>query len=204
VAQFAFARGNGLYRAAGGTKSSSDFALAYRFLAFADSVRPSAQSRFLTGATALGLAQTALTEATAPALAANKPQACTLARLGSAMIPVARTEIEAGAEVMPDAVKQSLDYLSQIEPYAGKELAAYCPAEPAGVGATETAPLPAAAAGTAGASSPPGSRVADPRPPAAGDPRPVATDTKPASPAPDPAHPSPEHPRRNARGPGGH
>lgn len=142
VAQFAFARGNTLYRAAGGTKSSSDFALAYRFLAFADTLRPSAQTRFLTGAAALGLAQTALTEATAPALAADRTQSCSLARLGSGMIPVARAGIEAGTEVMPDAVKQSLDYLTQLEPYAGKEIAAYCP--PAPVGATGASASPGA------------------------------------------------------------
>lgn len=138
VAQFAFARGNALYRAAGGTKSSADFALALRFLTFADSVRPSAQSRFLVGAAALGLAQAALTEATSPALATDRPRSCALARLGADMLPIARAGIEAGADVMPDAVKQSLDYLGQLEPYAGKELGAYCQGLDATVGATTT------------------------------------------------------------------
>jgi predicted Zn-dependent protease len=123
VAQFAFARGNALYRAANGTKASADYALALRFLAFADSVRSSPQTRFLVGAAALGVAQRALTEATLDKVRANS---CSLARLGAEMIPLARTEIEAGQEVMPDAARQSLDYLTQIEPYAGKQLTAYC------------------------------------------------------------------------------
>jgi hypothetical protein len=42
---------------------------------------------------------------------------------------VARSGIEAGQEVMPDAAKQSLDYLTQIEPFAGKQIAAYCGAQ---------------------------------------------------------------------------
>jgi len=126
VAQFAFARGNALYRAANGTKTSTDFALALRFLSFADSVRSSTQSRFLVGAAALGVAQRALTEAPADK---DKAHSCELAKLGSEMIPLARSGIEEGQEVMPDAAKQSLDYLTQIEPYAGKQLAAYCTAE---------------------------------------------------------------------------
>ncbi|HUR28013.1 MAG TPA: hypothetical protein VM509_07495 [Planctomycetota bacterium] len=126
VAQFAFARGNALYRAANGTKTSSDFALALRFLAFADSVRSSSQSRFLVGAAALGVAQRALTEAPADK---DRAHSCALAQLGSEMIPVARSGIEAGQDVMPDAARQSLDYLTQIEPFAGKQIAAYCGAQ---------------------------------------------------------------------------
>ena len=126
VAQFAFARGNALYRAANGTKSSTDFALALRFLSFADSVRSSMQSRFLVGAAALGVAQRALTEAPSDK---DKAHSCELARLGSEMIPVARSGLEEGQQAMPEAAKQSLDYLTQIEPYAGKQLAAYCTAE---------------------------------------------------------------------------
>lgn len=123
VAQFAFARGNALYRAANGTKSSSDFALALRFLAFADSVKVTPQSRFLVGAAALGVAQRALTEAPGDK---DRAHSCQLAQLGSQMIPLARSGIEAGQEVMPDAAKQSLDYLTQIEPYAGKQVALFC------------------------------------------------------------------------------
>jgi len=123
VAQFAFARGNALYRAANGTRASADFALALRFLAFADSLRVTPQTRFLVGAAALGVAQRALTEAPTDK---DKAHSCELAQLGSQMIPLARSGIEAGQEVMPDAAKQSLDYLTQIEPYAGKQVALFC------------------------------------------------------------------------------
>jgi tetratricopeptide (TPR) repeat protein len=123
VAQFALSKGNTLYRAANGTHMSTDFGLALRFLAFADSVRPSVQSTFLMGATALGLAQAALTEA--PKLA-DKVEACRLARLSGDMVPVARNGLQAGQSAYGDAAKQSLDYLTQLEPYVGPQVTAFC------------------------------------------------------------------------------
>jgi tetratricopeptide (TPR) repeat protein len=123
VAQFALSKGNALYRAANGTHVSSDFGVALRFLAFADSVKPSVQSTFLMGATALGLAQAALTEA--PKLA-DKVESCRLARLGSDMVPIARNGLQAGQDAYGDAAKQSLDYLTQLEPYVGPQLTAFC------------------------------------------------------------------------------
>ena len=123
VAQFALSKGNTLYRAANGTHMSADFGLALRFLAFADSVKPSVQSTFLMGATALGLAQAALTEA--PKLA-DKVEACRLARLSGDMVPVARNGLQAGQSAYGDAAKQSLDYLTQLEPYVGPQVTAFC------------------------------------------------------------------------------
>jgi tetratricopeptide (TPR) repeat protein len=123
VAQFALAKGNTFYRAANATHVSADFSLALRFLAFADTVRSSVQSRFLIGAAALGISQSALTESTK---AADKAESCRLARLGADMIPVARNGLTAGIDLYGDAAKQSLDYLSQIEPVVSPQLVAYC------------------------------------------------------------------------------
>jgi tetratricopeptide (TPR) repeat protein len=125
VAQFALAKGNALYRAANGTHLSGDFGLALRFLAFSDSVRPSVQANFLKGATALGLAQAALTEA--PKLT-DKVESCRLAKLSGDMVPVARAGLQAGAEAYGDAAKQSLDYLAQLEPYVAPQVTAFCAA----------------------------------------------------------------------------
>jgi tetratricopeptide (TPR) repeat protein len=127
VAQFALAKGNALYRAANGTHSSTDFGLALHFLALADTLRSSVQSKFLVGAAALGLSQAALTEA--PKLA-DKVESCRLARLGADMIPVARSGLQAGADMYGDAAKQSLDYLAQLDPFVTQQLAAFCGAGP--------------------------------------------------------------------------
>jgi tetratricopeptide (TPR) repeat protein len=124
LAQFAFARGNTLYRAAQATKSSADHALALRFLALADSVRPSAQSRLLLGMTALGLAQAALAEAFASTDAAKR---CMLARQASSVLPVARASLEFGRDVSAEAVEQGVAYIGQLEPYTATAIQASCP-----------------------------------------------------------------------------
>jgi tetratricopeptide (TPR) repeat protein len=127
VAQFALSKGNTFYRAANGTKSSGDFSLAMRFISFADSVRSSQQSKFLIGATAFGIAQSALTEATK---IKDKAESCRLAKLGAEMVPVARMGLKAGEEMFAEAAKQSLDYLDQLDPYVAQELTAYCSEKP--------------------------------------------------------------------------
>ena len=132
VAQFALGKGNTLYRAANGTKSSADFRLASRFLAFADSLRSLPTSRFLLGAAALGVVQTMLTEA--PKLG-DKVRGCEFARSASEMLPVARAGLEAGREIAAEAAQQSLEYLTQLEPYAKQQMTAFCDADANG-GAT--------------------------------------------------------------------
>lgn len=127
VAQFALSKGNTFYRAANGTKLSTDFSLALRFIAFADSVRSTQQSKFLIGATAFGIAQSALTEATK---VKDKAESCRLAKLGAEMVPIARAGLHAGEEMFAEAAKQSLEYLDQLDPYVAQELAAYCTDKP--------------------------------------------------------------------------
>jgi tetratricopeptide (TPR) repeat protein len=130
VAQFALSKGNTFYRAANGTKSSADFSLAMRFIAFSDSVRSSQQSKFLIGATAFGIAQSALTEATK---VKDKTESCRLAKLGAEMVPIARTGLKAGEETFAEAAKQSLGFLDQLDPYVSQELTAYCGDKPPAV-----------------------------------------------------------------------
>lgn len=124
VAQFALSKGNTLYRAANGTKTSADFGASLRMLEFADSVRSSEQSRFLIGAAALGLAQTALAES---AKLTDKTESCRLARMARELIPVARTGLQAGETTFAEAAKQSLDFLVQLDPYAEQQAKAACP-----------------------------------------------------------------------------
>jgi hypothetical protein len=125
VAGFALSKGNTLYRAANGTRTSNDYTLALRYVAFADSVRPSTQSRFLVGAAALGLAQSAIAEA--PKVT-DKAESCRLAKLGGEMVPVARAGLQAGQEMMPEVAKTSLDFLETLDPYVTQQIAAFCSA----------------------------------------------------------------------------
>lgn len=129
LAQFALSKGNTLLRTANGTKSLADFVVAMRYLAFADSLRPTPQTKFLLGVSAVSVAQTALMEAPN---AKEKEQRCTMAQLGAETLPIARVGLDGGNEVMPDAAKQYRDYLDLISPYAEKQISAFCtpPKEP--------------------------------------------------------------------------
>ncbi len=124
VAGFALARGNALYRTASGTHTSTGFTTALRYLGFADTLRVSPQSRFLVGAAALGVVQTALAEA--PKLA-DRGRSCALARRSSELTPIARAGLSDGKEVAPEGARDFLEYLGPLEPYVTRETAAFCP-----------------------------------------------------------------------------
>jgi tetratricopeptide (TPR) repeat protein len=123
VALFALAKGNTLYQTAAGTKSSADFSTALRMLAFADSVRSSEQTRFLTGAAALAVAQTALQESMK---LSDKTESCRLVRTATDVLPIARSGLHAGETSYADLAKQSLDNLESIDPYAQQRLKVVC------------------------------------------------------------------------------
>jgi tetratricopeptide (TPR) repeat protein len=123
VAAFALSKGNTLFRAANGTELRADFQLSMRFFSLADSLNPTPQSKFLLGASALKVAQTALTEAPKLTL---KEESCALSRMGQDTIPLARASLEAGSDISPEAIKQFLTYLDEIAPYAEKQIAAFC------------------------------------------------------------------------------
>jgi tetratricopeptide (TPR) repeat protein len=128
VAQFALSKGNTLLRAANGTESRADFQLAMRYLALADSLKPTPQTKFVLGAAALKVAQSALTDA--PKLTVRE-ESCAISRLGFDTIPLARASLEAGHEVSAEATRQFMEYLDQIAPYADKQVAAFCSPLPA-------------------------------------------------------------------------
>lgn len=131
LAQFALSKGNALLRTANGTKSLADFLVSMRYLAFADSLRPTPQTKFLLGVSAVSVAQTALMEA--PNVK-EMEQRCSMAQVGADALPIARVGLDGGNEVMPDAAKQYRDYLDLISPYAEKQISAFCapPREPGG------------------------------------------------------------------------
>ena len=129
LAQFALSKGNTLLRTANESKSLADFLVAMRYLAFADSLRPTPQTKFLLGVSAVSVAQTALMEA--PNVK-EKEQRCSMAQIGAESLPIARAGLDGGVDVMPDAAKQYRDYLDLISPYAEKQISAFCtpPKEP--------------------------------------------------------------------------
>jgi hypothetical protein len=94
-----------------------------RFISLADSLKSTAQTKFLLGAVALRVAQTALTDAPKIAL---KEESCAVSRIGLDTIPIARANLLASQDVSPDAIRNFLEYLDEIAPYADKQIAAFC------------------------------------------------------------------------------
>jgi tetratricopeptide (TPR) repeat protein len=119
VAQFALARGNALYKAATGTQKREDFQTAIKFLALAELIRPSAQAKFLLGASALSVSQSAANEAPAT-------KSCDLSKLADASLTEAEINLVSGGSVAPDAAKTYLDYVAKLRPYIADQLKTFC------------------------------------------------------------------------------
>jgi tetratricopeptide (TPR) repeat protein len=119
VAQFALARGNTLFKSAGTTQKREDFQRAMKFLALAVRIRPSPEAKFLVGASALSIGQSAATEA-APA------KSCDLTKLADSSLTEAEINLVSGGSAAPDAAKQYLEYVAKLRPYVAEELKNFC------------------------------------------------------------------------------
>ena len=123
VAQFALAKGNTLLRAADATRRGDAFRLALGFLTLADSLNPTIQSSFLIGTAALGAASASITEA---ATVKRDGGGCEMMRASAPMLALARTALDSGREVAPDAVQQYLAYLGQLDAFVEGQLGMPC------------------------------------------------------------------------------
>jgi tetratricopeptide (TPR) repeat protein len=119
VAQFALARGNALYKVATGTQKREDYQLAVKFLTLAAKIRPSPEAKFLLGASALSIGQSAANEAPAA-------KSCDLSKLADSSLTEAEINLASGGSVAPDAAKTYLDYVAKLRPYVADQVKAYC------------------------------------------------------------------------------
>ncbi|MEO7085584.1 MAG: hypothetical protein ABI442_05160 [Gemmatimonadaceae bacterium] len=119
VAQFALARGNALYKAATGTQKREDFQRAVKFLTLAAQIRPSPEAKFLLGASALSIGQSAATEA-------PTAKSCDLSRLADASLTEAEINLVGGGSVAPDAAKTYLEYVAKLRPYVADQVKSFC------------------------------------------------------------------------------
>jgi tetratricopeptide (TPR) repeat protein len=119
VAQFALARGNALYKAAAASQKRDDFQRAMRFLALAAQLAPSAEAKFLLGASALSISQSAATEA-------PQSKSCDLSKLADSSLTEAEINLVGGGSAAPDVAKTYLDYVAKLRPYVADQLKSYC------------------------------------------------------------------------------
>jgi tetratricopeptide (TPR) repeat protein len=123
VGAFALARGNALYKAATATQKRDDYQRAMRFLTLATRITPTPQAKFLLGASALSVSQSAATDAPAS-------KSCDLSRLADSTLTEAEINLVSGGSAAPDAAKQYLDYVAKLRPYVADQLKTFCPPPP--------------------------------------------------------------------------
>jgi tetratricopeptide (TPR) repeat protein len=119
VAQFALARGNALYKGATASQKRDDFQRAMRFLSLAVRLAPTPEAKFLLGASALSVSQSAASEAPAS-------KSCDLSKLADSSLTEAEVNLISGGSAAPDAAKQYLDYVAKLRPYVSDQVKSFC------------------------------------------------------------------------------
>ena len=119
VMLFRLARGNALYKSANATQKRDDFQRAMRFLALAARTGPTAEAKFLLGASGLTVSLSASTEA-------RTTKSCELSKLADSTLTDAEINLVGGGAVAPDAAKQYLDYVAKLRPYVLDQVKRFC------------------------------------------------------------------------------
>lgn len=121
IAQYALGQGNDAYKAANASKDRADFQRAIKLLQLSDRVQPSTDAKFLTGAAAFSIAQSAATDA-------NAQKSCTLAQTAHDALNLAATGLQAGAtdDKYKAAAAQYLTYVPQFRPAIDAQVKKFC------------------------------------------------------------------------------
>ncbi|MGI8619805.1 MAG: tetratricopeptide repeat protein [Gemmatimonadaceae bacterium] len=119
IAQLALQQGNNAYRAGNSSRNRADFQRAVRFLELSNRLSPSNAARFLLGAAAFSIGQSATTDA-------SQSRSCDLARLAQSSFTTARVNIPAGREEFPEPTAQLLAALPQFETPVAQMVRQYC------------------------------------------------------------------------------
>lgn len=119
LGQFATSLANTAYRAANGTKARPDFLKAMAIAQFADSLAPGDTPKFLTGASAVSAAVSALQEA-------SQTKKCEPAKQSADLFEIAQVNVPAGGKVNAQAAGQLMQIVQQYGPTAQKLKAQLC------------------------------------------------------------------------------
>jgi tetratricopeptide (TPR) repeat protein len=119
LAQVALKAGSDAYKAGNASKSRPDLQRAVQFLTLSDQLQPSADAKFLAGASAFLIGQSAVTEA-------QSTKSCTLARLAKESFGTAQENVPAGLQSYADAAKQLLTAIPQFTPAVDDQIRRFC------------------------------------------------------------------------------
>ena len=119
LSQFALKAGSDAYKAGQASKDIADFQRAIRFLQLSDQLQSSADAKFLLGASAFSVGQTAT-------ITANEKRSCDLARTARDAFNLASMNLPAGGQKYPNEAAQLLTAIPQFTPAVENEVKRFC------------------------------------------------------------------------------
>jgi predicted Zn-dependent protease len=119
LSQLALQQGSNAYKAGQGSKDRADFQRAIKFLQLSDQLQTSADAKFLLGASAFSLGQSATIDA-------NEKKSCDLARIARDAFNLAQMNLPAGGQKYPNEAAQLLTAIPQFTPAVDNEVKRFC------------------------------------------------------------------------------
>lgn len=119
LSQIALKAGSDAYKAGQGSKDRADFQRAIRFLQLSDQLQSSADAKFLLGASAFSLGQSATIDA-------NEKKSCDLARIARDAFNLASMNLPAGGQKYPTEAAQLMTAIPQFTPAVDNEVKRFC------------------------------------------------------------------------------
>ena len=119
LSQIALKTGSDAYKAGQGSKDRADFQRAIRFLQLSDQLQSSADAKFLLGASAFSLGQSATIDA-------NEKKSCDLARTARDAFNLASLNLPAGGQKYPNEAAQLMTAIPQFTPAVDNEVKRFC------------------------------------------------------------------------------
>lgn len=119
LAQLALKQGSDAYKKGQGSKDRADFQRAIKFLQQSDGLQTSADAKFLLGASAFSLGQSATTDAI-------DKKSCDLARMARDAFNLASMNLPAGGQKYPNEAAQLMTAIPQFTPAVDSEIKRFC------------------------------------------------------------------------------
>jgi tetratricopeptide (TPR) repeat protein len=119
LSQLALKQGSDAYKKGQGSKDRADFQRAIKFLQLSDQLQSSADAKFLLGASAFSLGQSATIDA-------NDKKSCDLARTARDAFNLAQMNLPAGGQKYPNEAAQLLTAIPQFTPAVDNEVKRFC------------------------------------------------------------------------------
>jgi tetratricopeptide (TPR) repeat protein len=119
LSQIALQQGSNAFKLGQQSKDRVDFQRAIRFLQLSDQLQSSADAKFLLGASAFSLGQSAVNDA-------NDKKSCDLARMARDAFNLASINLPAGGQKYPTEAAQLMTAIPQFTPAVDNEVKRFC------------------------------------------------------------------------------